>query len=83
MKALDFYASGEEDYLRLSFNGVFGSRVALKSELEPFFRTLEEYADGWMPDVIKGKRQRQYARAAIWKALEERRDECRYPVTLA
>jgi hypothetical protein len=26
-----------------------------------------------MPDVVKGKRQRKYARAALWKALEEER----------
>jgi len=74
MKVLEFYESRDEDYLRLSFNGGFDSRAALESELEPFFRALEEYADGWMPDVINGKRQRKYARAAIWKALEERRD---------
>jgi hypothetical protein len=74
MKVFEFYDSRDEDYLRLSFNGVFDSRAALESELEHFFRTLEEYADGWMPDVINGKRQRKYARTAIWKALEERRD---------
>ncbi|HYO73845.1 MAG TPA: hypothetical protein VEU33_48040, partial [Archangium sp.] len=74
MKVLEFYDSRDEDYLRLSFNGAFDSRAALESELEPFFRTLEEYADGWMPDVINGKRQRKYAHAAIWKAMEERRD---------
>jgi len=28
-----------------------------------------------MPDVAKGKRQRKYARAAIWKSLEEERRE--------
>ena len=74
MKVLEFYDSKDEDYLRLSFKGALASRVALKSELEPFFLALEEYADGWMPDVVNGKRQRKYTRAAIWKALEERRD---------
>ncbi|HYO59831.1 hypothetical protein [Archangium sp.] len=74
MKVLEFYDSRDEDYLRLSFEGAFDSRAALESELEPFFHALEEYADGWMPDVVNGKRQRKYTRAAIWKALEERRD---------
>ena len=46
-----------------------------RRELEPFFHALEEYAGEWMPDVVKGKRRRKYTRAAIWKALEERRDE--------
>ncbi|WNG55687.1 hypothetical protein F0U59_13600 [Archangium gephyra] len=74
MKVLEFYDSRDEDHLRLSFKGVFDSRAAWESELEPFFQALEEYADGWMPDVVQGKRQRKYARAALWKALDERRD---------
>jgi hypothetical protein len=28
-----------------------------------------------MPNLVKGKRRRNYSRAAVWKALEERRDE--------
>ncbi|MGZ3458220.1 MAG: hypothetical protein ACXU86_06885, partial [Archangium sp.] len=75
MKVLEFYESRDEDYLRLSFDGAFNPQAALESELEPFFDALEEYADGWMPDVVDGKRQRKYARAAIWKALVEKRDE--------
>jgi hypothetical protein len=38
------------------------------------FHALEAYADGWMPDVVEGKRQRQYTRAALWKALQEEHD---------
>ncbi|HSP80141.1 MAG TPA: hypothetical protein VLQ93_16540 [Myxococcaceae bacterium] len=47
----------------------------LERELEPFIQALEEYADEWMPDVVEGKRRRKYSRAAIWKSLEEGRDE--------
>ncbi|OJT18505.1 hypothetical protein BO221_41345 [Archangium sp. Cb G35] len=74
MKVLEFHDSRDEDYLRLSFEGVFDSQAALESELAPWFHALEEYADGWMPDVTEGKRQRKYARPALWKALEEARD---------
>jgi hypothetical protein len=74
MKVLELHGVRDEDYLRLSFEGAFDSRAALESELEPFFNALEEYADGWMPEVAEGKRRRKYSRAAIWKALEEERD---------
>ncbi|WNG42972.1 hypothetical protein F0U60_01835 [Archangium minus] len=74
MKVLSVHDLKPEDCLWFTFNGAFDPQAALKSELEPFFDALEEYADGWMPDVVNGKRQRKYARAAIWKALEERRD---------
>jgi len=77
MKVLNVHASRSEDFLRLTFDGAFDPHVAWESELEPFFLALEEYADGWMPDVVKGKRQRKYARAAIWKSLEEERQERR------
>jgi hypothetical protein len=75
MKVLEFYGSRDEDYLWLTFAGAFDPRVALERELEPFFQALEEYAGEWMPDVAEGKRRRKYARAALWKALEEERDE--------
>ena len=74
MKLLEFYNLRDEDYLRLTFNGAFDPHAVRESELEPFLQALEEYADGWMPDVVNGKRQRKYARASFWKALEERRD---------
>ncbi len=74
MKVLSVQKSKPEDCLRLTFDGVFDPQLAWESELEPFFQALEEYADGWMPDVAEGKRRRKYARAAIWKALEEERD---------
>ncbi|KFA88928.1 hypothetical protein [Archangium violaceum] len=75
MKRLSVRDSKPQDSLWLSFEGVFEPRTAWESELEPFFQALEEYADGWMPDVAEGKRRRKYGRAAIWKALEEKRDE--------
>jgi hypothetical protein len=74
MKVLEFHGVKDEDHLWLSFEGAFDSRGALEDELEPFFHALEQYAGEWMPDVVNGKRRRKYARAAIWKALEERRD---------
>ncbi|HEX8823484.1 MAG TPA: hypothetical protein VF794_26410, partial [Archangium sp.] len=77
MKVLSLHDSKAEDRLRLTFDGAFDPRVAWESELEPFFLALEKYADGWMPDVVKGKRQRKYARSAIWKSLEEERQERR------
>ncbi|MGZ3458918.1 MAG: hypothetical protein ACXU86_10500, partial [Archangium sp.] len=75
MKVLKFHGLKDEDYLRLTFDGAFDQQAALERELEPFLQALEEYAGEWMPDVVEGKRQRKYARAAIWKALEEERDE--------
>ncbi|PTL77859.1 hypothetical protein [Vitiosangium sp. GDMCC 1.1324] len=75
MKVLEFHGSRDEDCLRLSFDGAFNPQAARESELEPLLQALEEYADGWMPDVVKGKRQRKYSRAAVWKSLEEARGE--------
>ena len=75
MKVLEFHGARDEDYLWLTFEGAFDPRTALESELEPFLHALEEYAGEWMPDVAEGKRRRKYARAAIWRALEEERDE--------
>ncbi|PTL76617.1 hypothetical protein [Vitiosangium sp. GDMCC 1.1324] len=74
MKWLSVHDLKPEDSLVLTFKGAVDPQADLERELEPFFQALEEYADGWMPDVIKGKRRRKYARAALWKALEERRD---------
>jgi hypothetical protein len=74
MKVLEFHGSQAEDHLRLAFKATFGAQAALERELEPFLQSLEEYADGWMPDVVNGKRRRKYSRTSFWKALEERRD---------
>jgi hypothetical protein len=77
MKVLEFHGSRDEDSLRLAFTGGFDPQAAWESELEPFLQALETYADGWMPDVVNGKRQRKYSRPAFWKALQERREEKR------
>ncbi len=75
MKVLEFHDLNVEDRLRLTFEGAFDHLSALERELEPFLQALEQYAGEWMPDVVEGKRQRRYSRAAISKALEERRSE--------
>ena len=75
MKRLKLSGLKEEDYLTFSFEGTFDPRAALDRELEPFLQALEAYAGEWMPDIVNGKRQRKYSRAALRKALEERRDE--------
>jgi hypothetical protein len=75
MKVLDSHDLKAEDSLLLTFDGAFNPHAEPRGELEPFFHALELYADGWMPNVVEGKRRRKYARAAIWKALEEKRHE--------
>ncbi|HYO53999.1 hypothetical protein [Archangium sp.] len=75
MKRLKLSDLKVEDRLTLTFEGVFNQQEVLESELEPFLQSLEEYAGEWMPDVVEGKRRRKYSRAAIWKSLEEERDE--------
>ena len=74
MKLLEFYSVKNEDSLYLDFQGTFDGRAPLERELEPLLKALEDYADGWMPDIVKGKRQRRYSRSSFCKALEERRD---------
>ncbi|HYO66984.1 MAG TPA: hypothetical protein VEU33_12965, partial [Archangium sp.] len=73
MKRLSVHDLQPEDCLWLTFATVFDQQAALEGQLEPFLQALEDHADGWMPDVAEGKRRRKYARAAIWKALEEGR----------
>lgn len=75
MKRLSVHDLESEDSLQLIFEGAFDPRTEQQRELEPFFQVLETYAGGWMPDVAEGKRRRKYTRAAIWKALEEERNE--------
>ena len=75
MKTLSVHKSKPEDKLWLEFDGAFDDQAARQSELEPFLQALEQYAGGWMPEVVKGKRHRKYSRAAICKALEEEHDD--------
>ncbi len=82
MKVLEFHELKVEDRLQLSFEGTFNPRAVLEHEVEPFLRALEACAKDWMPDVVEGKRRRKYSRAALWKALEEEREEDRTTVGL-
>ncbi|WNG25384.1 hypothetical protein F0U62_16180 [Cystobacter fuscus] len=72
MKVLEL--SHVEDSLLLKFEGAFEQQAPLENELTPLLEALEQYADGWMPDVVNGKRLRKYSRLATWKALEEKRE---------
>ncbi|WP_163786229.1 hypothetical protein [Myxococcus vastator] len=74
MKLLTLEDLNVEDTLRLSFDGSFNHHGALERELEPFLQGLELHAGDWMPDVVKGNRQRSYSRDAVVAALKERRD---------
>ncbi|QRN95347.1 hypothetical protein JRI60_40765 [Archangium violaceum] len=75
MKRLKSSDLKAEDSLTFTFEGAFDQQAALDRQLEPVLQALEEYAGEWMPDVVEGKRQRKYSRAAIWKSMEEKRDE--------
>ncbi|WNG25740.1 hypothetical protein F0U62_18220 [Cystobacter fuscus] len=75
MKRLSVHDLKAEDSLWLTFKGAFDPRAVQESELEPFLQTLEEHAGEWTPDVVGGKRQRKYTRAALWAALKERGGE--------
>ncbi|ATB29803.1 hypothetical protein [Melittangium boletus] len=75
MKALSVHDLRSEDGLRLTFDGAYDPRATREDALGPFLQVLEEHAGEWMPDLVGGKRQRKYTRAAFWKALEERSGE--------
>ncbi len=65
----------KEDGLQLLFEGASASSLALEQELFPFFDALSRYSTGWTPEVVEGKRRRKYTHTAVWKALEERRED--------
>ena len=75
MKMLTLHDLNKIDSLRFSFNGVFDPRNGLEREVAPFLDALEECANGWMPNFVKTSRKRKYSRDAVWRALEERRNE--------
>ncbi|MCP3136901.1 hypothetical protein [Pyxidicoccus xibeiensis] len=75
MKVLTLRDLDVEDSLVLYLDGTFDSRPPLRDALESFFHLLEAHAGEWMPEVVHGKRRRQYSREAVWTALEERREE--------
>jgi hypothetical protein len=66
MKVLSLHEVKADDELIFKFKGAFNPQAELKSELEPFFQALEEGADGWMPDAVKGQRHRIYSRTTSW-----------------
>ncbi|MBZ4420979.1 hypothetical protein [Myxococcus sp. RHSTA-1-4] len=75
MKVLESHDLKPEDLLNFSFKASFDPQAPLDSELDPFLQSLEAYAGAWMPEVIHGKRWRKYSRAAVFKGLEECRNE--------
>jgi hypothetical protein len=75
MKFLTFQDLDVEDSLDLYWAGTFEPQMEVERALEPFFQELEDNAAEWMPDYVEGKRRRKYTRAAVWKTLEERRDQ--------
>ncbi len=75
MKLLTLRDMEREDCLTLYFKGALHNASDLQHSLEPFLQTLEEYAGEWKPNLVEGKRRRKYSRGAVWKALEERRNE--------
>ncbi|WP_224361017.1 hypothetical protein [Hyalangium versicolor] len=74
MKLLTLQDLNTEDSLSLYFKGSFHPEMELPRVLEPFFQALEDHAGEWMPQLVNGKRRRNYSRSAVWKALEERQD---------
>ena len=59
MKVLSIHDLKVEDRLLLTLDGAVDPQVPLESELEPFLQALEQYAGGWMPDVVDGKCRRK------------------------
>jgi hypothetical protein len=74
MKWLSIYDLKPDDLLQLTFEASFDAQAPLGRELEPFLESLETNAEAWKPEVVAGKRLRNYSRAAVLKGLEEKRD---------
>jgi hypothetical protein len=75
MKRLNIFDMKPEDELTFSFKAGFDPQVSLKHGLKPFLHALETYADAWMPEVVQGKRLRNYSRAALLDVVEKEWDE--------
>jgi len=75
MKLLTLLDLNVDDSLALYWDGTFDPQMEIERALDPFIQALEEHAGEWMPDIVEGKRQRKYSRAALWKTLEERRTQ--------
>src|SRR5690349_23545265 len=75
MKVLSLNDLPPDDMLHLELEGSRDADAALDRELAPLLQVLERYAGDWMPEVVKGRQHRRYSPDAVWKALEEKRDE--------
>ncbi|NOK06093.1 MULTISPECIES: hypothetical protein [Myxococcus] len=75
MKLLTLNDLNKADSLTFSFKGAFDSTEGVEPALTPLVDALERYADRWMPTLVKSTRKRRYSREAVWRAIEERRDE--------
>ncbi|MFP2898988.1 hypothetical protein [Corallococcus sp. 4LFB] len=75
MKLLTMHDLNMVDSLSFSFKGTFDATGGVEPALTPLVDALEKYADGWMPTLVKSTRKRRYSREAVWRAIEERRDE--------
>ncbi|CAM4535941.1 hypothetical protein [Myxococcus xanthus] len=75
MKALTLRDLNKVDSLRFFFEGNFEPNNGLEREVSPLLDALEKGAVGWTPTFVKAIRKRKYSRDAVWRALEERRNE--------
>ncbi|MBU8901026.1 hypothetical protein KRR26_36105 [Corallococcus sp. M34] len=75
MKVLTLRDLNKVDSLRFSFAGAYDPRNGLERAVAPFLDALEKYANGCVPNFVKTSRKRKYSREAVWRALEERRNE--------
>ncbi|MBJ6766187.1 hypothetical protein JGU66_36015, partial [Myxococcaceae bacterium JPH2] len=75
MKLLTLHDLNKVDSLSFTFEGRFDATTGVERALAPLFDALEKHAEGWMPTIVKSGRKRKYSREAVWRAVEERRDE--------
>ncbi|MBU8900770.1 hypothetical protein DRW03_35690 [Corallococcus sp. H22C18031201] len=75
MKLLTLHDLNKVDSLSFTFEGMFDATIGVERALAPLFDALEKHAEGWMPTIVKSGRKRKYSREAVWRAVEERRDE--------
>ncbi|WP_342379817.1 hypothetical protein NVS55_09820 [Myxococcus stipitatus] len=75
MKLLTLHDLNRVDSLSFTFEGELDATEGVERALTPLLAALETHAEGWMPTIVKSGRRRKYSREAVWRALEERRDE--------
>ena len=59
MKVLSFHELGIDDRLRLTLESSFSHHGNLEAALAPFIQTLEAQAGDWMPEIVRGSRNRK------------------------